>query len=492
MRTSHVARSYGRRWLAAGALCWLSLSAHAAKSFPDFMSTVRGNATTITAGTDGTLLAVKAPGTLVAGSGWTLATATGNKYGVQAGTAGAVNVGSDAIVEVGAKAVAVRTVGSISKADIAGAVVGCVAGTLVGCVTSVGIPLALAYFSVSGARVSPTGDLEMKDPWSCTAAPCYFWRSQVWGTGNFTSYVPSPQTACEDGWPSYKTWQQNGNGYTFTGGVTAELKPPSTLANPAYQCRGQRVSPAASITFDLVRGSSRALDSPTWNPTTPQAVIDALTGGATVPPPPIIPELEKAGVDWTGQGGKLKSPTVTGPSSVTGPSVVTTNPDGSTTTKTTTTPLTYSGPTVTAGPTTETTIARNPSGVTTGTTTTVTSPGTEEVKPPTTGTGTTTPQPDPPTQCDKFPDTLGCAELDIPDGEIPKETKTLTYAAESPFGGGSCPADRVFTSVMTARTYKAWDFAQTCSYIASYVRPLVLLLATFAAFLIIMPGKVET
>lgn len=80
----------------------------------------------------------------------------------------------------------------------------------------------------------------------------------------------------------------------------------------------------------------------------------------------------------------------------------------------------------------------------------------------------------------------------VPEGTIPTATRTLTYAAETPFGGGLCPADKMFTSGMTGQTYKAWNWAQTCEYTVTYIKPMVLLLATFAAFLILMPGKVET
>jgi hypothetical protein len=80
----------------------------------------------------------------------------------------------------------------------------------------------------------------------------------------------------------------------------------------------------------------------------------------------------------------------------------------------------------------------------------------------------------------------------IPSGTVPTSSTSLTYTAETPFGGGACPADKFFTSGMTGQTYKAWNWAQTCSYTATYIRPMVILLATFAAFLILMPGKVET
>lgn len=91
--------------------------------------------------------------------------------------------------------------------------------------------------------------------------------------------------------------------------------------------------------------------------------------------------------------------------------------------------------------------------------------------------------------CADHPDILACqkVELDTPDGEIPKTTKEVTFQEESMFGGGSCPADRVMTIQRTGQTVKAWDWAQACNLMLP-IRAIVMTLATFAAFLIVMPG----
>lgn len=177
----------------------------------------------------------------------------------------------------------------------------------------------------------------------------------------------------------------------------------------------------------------------------------------------------------------LGTPTVTGPSSIQGPEKSTNKADGSRVVERTQYNFSTGGNTITNTSNVTTYNTYNSGGQLTGTETRTETPE------------ATTAQPEEPvTQCDKYPNTLGCTELDTPSEEIPKENREITYSAESPFGGGSCPADRHFFSGMLGRSFKAWDFAQTCSYIASYVRPVVLLLATFAAFLILMPGKVET
>jgi hypothetical protein len=369
--------------------------------------------------------------------------------------------------------------GDITKGTIANVVAGCLTGGYVGCAITVAMPFAMQWMATSSVRINSTTGANEVVPAAgsqggyCYVSPCYL-------------YDVDPPT----GAPGEKTRD-------LDKACASRLLPTGyTHVGPVYPGSCQRRTNTGTLeTFNISKYSTTPM-SPTWVPGTPQNIRDALY--VNNPPIQIVDELAKFGnINWPGCPGGVcpplsspLNPVVSGPSSIAKSSTtVKTMPDGSTVTTTTSQTLTYSGPNVTAGPITETEISRNPSGVTTGTTTTVKTPPTEPD-------GGSVPPPeekeDPPVQCDKYPNSLGCSELDTPSGEIPKENKTLTYAAESPFGGGSCPADRMFSSYMTGRTYKAWDFAQTCSYIATYVRPLVLLLATFAAFLIIMPGKVET
>lgn len=136
---------------------------------------------------------------------------------------------------------------------------------------------------------------------------------------------------------------------------------------------------------------------------------------------------------------------------------------------------------------TETVVTSNPDGTTSTSTVTRTTPGT-------TTTSTVTGE-----EADKEKDEAcpagslraGCAELDSPTAEIPRETKTITYTEETPFGSGSCPSD-VMASIGTLnQSMKVWDWQKTCS-MALPLRALIVALASFAAFLILMPGKVET
>lgn len=94
-----------------------------------------------------------------------------------------------------------------------------------------------------------------------------------------------------------------------------------------------------------------------------------------------------------------------------------------------------------------------------------------------------------PDLCEKNPDILACSkpELDTPDQEIPKREFAVTFAAETLFGGGSCPANK--TMSLRGQQITVWDFQRTCDLVETYLKPLLLTLALFSAFIILSPGK---
>lgn len=170
-----------------------------------------------------------------------------------------------------------------------------------------------------------------------------------------------------------------------------------------------------------------------------------------------LPEAIKIAAD-AGELIEASTPTVTGPSSVAGPTSTTTNPDGTTIVRTETHNVTYNGNSINY----TTTIVTNNNGVVT-----------TEVKSPEESQD----------QCAKYPDTVGCSELDSPETQVPKSTKNLSYTPEDlGLGGGSCPAPIPFT---TSRGSWAIDLAPYCSAVTSYVRPMVILVAMFLAYLIV-------
>lgn len=189
-----------------------------------------------------------------------------------------------------------------------------------------------------------------------------------------------------------------------------------------------------------------------------------------------------------GQSVEYGTPTVSGPASVAGPQTVTKEPvtkpgpDGTivTGTKTGTTSTTYNNTyntnNVTVKVTNSTTYVTNWSDGTTDTT----EPTTKEEEAP-------KPEEEKGDECEKHPDRAGCADLDTPEGQIPREQVSLTYAAEDRFGGGSCPANK--TMNLRGNIITVIDWVKWCDLTATYVRPLILLLATISAFFIVATGR---
>lgn len=99
-----------------------------------------------------------------------------------------------------------------------------------------------------------------------------------------------------------------------------------------------------------------------------------------------------------------------------------------------------------------------------------------------------TPEPpaEQPTQCDKYPDTLGCARLgSIPDGTLPIENRSIALIQPVDIGNaGQCPAP--MTATIGGMTIE-WSFDPLCQY-ATALRPLVLALAWLSAGVIFIGG----
>lgn len=184
-------------------------------------------------------------------------------------------------------------------------------------------------------------------------------------------------------------------------------------------------------------------------------------------------------------------PTVTGPATVPGEKVVTseqvdlipgttkpaapgtpeTQKGTKVTEKTKTIEATYDGDKVTTKEKTSTTIS-----ITNNTTNATTTETGEETKEDT----------ESPDFCKTNPDSIVCAEMDTPDVEIPRASRSVDFEVEDSFGSGTCPAD-VYVQV-NGQSVMVFDWGEACGYVQSYVRPLVLALSAFAALMIIMPG----
>ena len=182
------------------------------------------------------------------------------------------------------------------------------------------------------------------------------------------------------------------------------------------------------------------------------------------------------------QGEKLSGPATLPATQPVVKTTTTPRTDGGTTTTTTTTTtepkLSYSDSKVTATDrTTTTTVINTCTGDGSCTTTSNTDAPDVEEKPAEEDTD----------QCKKNPNVIGCQEIDTPEEEIPKSTKELTYSEDTMFsGGGSCPADKIMT-LHTGQTVKVWDWQQGCSWIVTYVRPILLVVASYIAVMMLVP-----
>ncbi|MDH6594342.1 hypothetical protein M2165_004231 [Variovorax sp. TBS-050B] len=198
--------------------------------------------------------------------------------------------------------------------------------------------------------------------------------------------------------------------------------------------------------------------------------------GSVVPDPRVWGEvIDKGGTI------EMPNPTVSGPTSIQGPETVKQNQDGTREVSRTTYNFTTNGNTVTNTTNVTTTNYYNSSNVQTGTSTTTTTPSDSTP-------GATTSE-EPEDACTKHPEALGCQKIDFdtPDGEIPRESKDVTFQEESVLGGGSCPADAYASFGSTGQTLKVWDWQATCSYFLP-IRFILMALAAFSAVLIILPG----
>lgn len=163
-----------------------------------------------------------------------------------------------------------------------------------------------------------------------------------------------------------------------------------------------------------------------------------------------------------------------------------TDPGTQTTTSTTTAKNVYnpapfgtgSGPSMTTGQQVQTTtnITNNITNNTTTSTTTVTE--TDKA-----------PEKEQEDFCEKNPDSLACAEADIPEAEIPEGQINISYEYADIFGNGACPADVYLTT--HGQSLKVWDWQSTCSNVQTYFRPVLIACCAFIAFVIVSAGGKE-
>lgn len=308
---------------------------------------------------------------------------------------------------------------------------------------------------------NPDGSITYRkqDPTACTVAPCYeYYVSNDYSSPPTEIYSSTPTGACQADAARRDGMKLYGFSWTYSSNTASlcYITAGSYLMN--YQIIPRSVAPSSSA----------------FVPSTEQELADAIALKSGWPTSSALAQAAADALSVTGETLTPDSLTVTGPATSTGPAKTVVNPDGSKTVSTPTYSHTYNNNTIST--VTTTTINNyDSSNVLTGTTT---------------QTETPTPQK---TDCEIDPSRVGCAQLDVPDGEVPKSTKNITFSPSNlGFGGGTCPADKFITVHRMAQPVKVFDWQGTCGKLQSYARPMILSLATFAALMIIFSFKVES
>lgn len=460
MRFQHAffARNALRGLVAAAALGSVQVaSAQAVDArFNAFMGQVMGNGTTVTFGGGGQPLVTSSAG---------LGTpAIGNMGLSQSGTG--VSAAGTAQVPLGdtGRKVAVAARAPISRAAFIrglGAVVSGPAGALL---LATSAPLVIDWLSSRNVQVDPAGGF------------------QKVGTDNEYACQPENNT-----FPYPIGSTQNAGCGVFPAG-TVYLDFTALSSGNGGVCR-VRNSCHESVVY-ASWGTTRS-NQVGWVPASLNDIIEYMDApeAPALTPSVVHQGVTKAGIDPF--GGQYPKPSLSGPATVPGST-------SSTSTQTRVIPGTttevgqgYTGETQPAVRTSTQAQTHNVTyndnrvsyNTTNNTTTTVTNTVTGASD---SSTSTETTEDDSATECEKNPQSLACADLDVPDGEIPKATFDVGYQVEDTFGSGSCPA-QVYGSI-NGQQMLLYDWAQTCGYVSTYIRPLLLVLCAFGALLIVMPG----
>lgn len=467
-----------RAWVIALALgcVWLSADAANKGNIGKVGQTSNGRSTTIGPVTNSTGSTIPISPSM---GGWTQAGNYGMPTGATGPTVGHVGFNGDFIVggSVGGKGIKYPATGDYS---IPWGTVAPVAAGIICAVSTAGVcgvagavaaasPYIMDWLGKAGLSRNPdtgqVGEPNIDPTWPKSDG--FIWTAARTNVGSFTGYAP--EDACAKLAPAVAAaFGQTLQNWTVTN-LTCNIYTKRPDGSADYWAGGiSKGGPSnCPAGWYVTSNGCVSKDNLPRIDLTPTQVADRLASFA--PDPRVWGEILEKGGEVP-----MPNPTVTGPTSIQGPEKSTTNSDGSRTVERTTYNFSTAGNTIT-----NTTNVTNNTTYNTDNTVRSSSSTTE------TPTAETTEKE---SECEKHPNTAGCADLDSPTGTIPKETKTITYAEESVFGGGSCPSDKQWSSGTMGHSYKLIDWQTFCGF-ALPARALVILLAIFAAFLIVMPGK---
>ena len=462
------------------------------------------------------------------------------------GTGGVNAVETGAVALRDGRSVALTATRKITTSAVLGGVLQ-FANSPAGVVAALAIPFVIDWIAGDNEehiRINPSAtgvEIREVNPTLCTVAPCYEYRYhtlQQWfvdsaaacsnfpiaynGIGSTSITLKNPYlvgTGCH-----VENWQYGSLQYSEV--VVRQQSPrvpdnepgwlPSSL-NDIAPYLTPRVPSAALVPYLLEKGITFPAEevsitgpSPALAPVAPHVrstqypAPAPTTETSTVPGNPFNLAPSTPTVTGTNQGTKTVSPgssSSTGPvptpappspKSIDSPTTSTTtstyNPTTNQTTNVTNTTVAPQTVTQTTNTVTNITNTSNSSTVS-NSTTTVTTVTNNITNTTITTTETADPQSPEPTRsdCDINPDSIGCQSIDFdtPTDEIPKTTKTITYAAEDlGFAGGSCPSNLTMT-IDSGQTITVGDWTKACNMASTYAKPMILVMATFAAMMIL-------
>lgn len=268
------------------------------------------------------------------------------------------------------------------------------------------------------------------------------------GNGNYRSIYANRNSSCPSGW-------------FINGSSCSQTQPLRTLDESEIS------DFLASRTTGWPSSSARALAG--------------MLGEPSIRPSLFTPDLDQnltlqGPNSATGKTTKTTQPVqlVPGTNTVAAPGTPTsqTQPGTQTTTTTKTHPITYSGNNVsyTTTNTTNNSVTNNVTNVTTNET------KVEEIQ-----------DDKEPDQCQKYPNTIGCKEIDFdtPEGEIPKKQIDVSWSpVDLGLGSGSCPAPvQIYEN-------KQFSYQSTCDNL-HIIKPLVIAIALFVGGMILFGGRAD-
>lgn len=247
---------------------------------------------------------------------------------------------------------------------------------------------------------------------------------------------------CRYEWATRHYWPDGGIQAEFRSGGTGsehrQLECPDAVGLPFHgrECPSNRRTPAS-----------------------PQDVEDAVERVPTVRIPSVVRDMANDGHPGI---GTEPQPNVEGPSGVDDGTTITTGPDGTVRTRSRGWSFEYPP---------DGTIRYRPRDVETGPEGETTTEG--------------EPEPYSPTDCDKYPDNIGCSKYGAPvSQEVPRSSRGVNIDPVA-LPGGSCPGDVSFTAFGLQH---AFLMAPVCAAVTDYVRPLVLVLGGFLAVAVFVGG----